>query len=159
MSVAVERARQRFENGEFDSAVKAATEALNQEPEQQEALDLKARAEAAIEQRRRQQEIERRAQVAVSDAQQRAKRGDHAGAIAALRAFEPPVTVVQETLAALEAEERQLERQRRDEAERQRRAQEEADRQRRAHEALVRQRQAQEAAQRQRWCALASRPC
>jgi tetratricopeptide (TPR) repeat protein len=148
VTVAVERARQRFEKGEFDSAVKAATEALNQEPAQQEALDLKARAEAAIEQGRRQQEIDRRAQVAVSDAQQRAKRGDHAGAIAALRGFEPPVTVVQETLAALEAEERQLERQRRDEAERQRRAQEEADRQRRAHEALVRQRQAQEAERR-----------
>jgi eukaryotic-like serine/threonine-protein kinase len=145
VAVALERARQRFETGEFDSAVKAASEALEQEPGQPEALDLKARAEAVIEQRMQQQEIERRAERAVSDAQQRAKRGDHAGAIAALRAFDPPVTAVQEALAALEAEERQLERQRREEAQRQRRAQEEADRQRRAHEALVRQRQAQEA--------------
>jgi len=55
---AVERARQRLEKGEFDSAVKAATEALDQDPGQQEALDLKARASAAIEERRR-QEIER----------------------------------------------------------------------------------------------------
>ena len=55
---AVERARQRLEKGEFDSAVKAATEALDQDPEQQEALDLKARASAAIEERRR-QELER----------------------------------------------------------------------------------------------------
>jgi predicted Ser/Thr protein kinase len=146
VAVALDRARQRFENGEFDSAAKAAAEALTQEPEQQEALDLKTRAEAAIEQRRRQQEIERRAQVAVQDALQRAKRGDHAGALAALRAFDPPVPAVQDALTAIEAEERQLERQRREEAERQRRGQEEADRQRRAHEALVRQRQAQEAA-------------
>ena len=107
---------------------------------------MKTRAEAAIEQRRRQQEIERRAQVAVSDALERAKRGDDAGALTALRAFDPPVPAVQDALTAIEAEERQLERQRREEAERQRRAKEEADRQRRAHEALVRQRQAQEAA-------------
>jgi hypothetical protein len=145
VAVALERARQRLDNGEFDSAVKAAAEALQQEPEQQEALDLKTRAEAAIEQRRRQQEIERRAQLAVSDALQRAKRGDHAGALAALRAFDPPVPAVRDALTAVEADERQLERQRREEAERQRRAQDEADRQRRAHEALVRQRQAQEA--------------
>jgi predicted Ser/Thr protein kinase len=145
VAVALERARQRFESGEFDSAVKAATDALTQEPQQQEALELKGRAEAAIEQRRRQQEIERRAQLAVGDALQRAKHGDHAGAIATLRAFDPPVAAVQDALTAIEAEERQLERQRREEAERQRRAREEADRQRRAHEALVRQRQAEEA--------------
>jgi tetratricopeptide (TPR) repeat protein/predicted Ser/Thr protein kinase len=145
VAVALERARQRLEHGEFDSAVKAAADALKQEPEQQEALDLKRRAEAAIEQRRRQQEIERRAQLAVSDALQRAKRGDHAGALAALRAFDPPVPAVRDALTAIEADERQIERQRREDAERLRRAQEEADRQRRAHEALVRQRQAQEA--------------
>jgi tetratricopeptide (TPR) repeat protein len=150
VAAAVERARQRFERGEFDSAVKAATEALDQDPDQREALDLKARAAAAIEDRRREQEIERRAQLAVSDAQQRARRGDHAGAITALRGFDPPVAIVHDALVALEAEERQLERQNREEAERQRRAQEEADRQRLAHEALVRQRQAQEAERQQR---------
>jgi serine/threonine protein kinase len=150
VAAALERARQRFENGQFDSAVKAAGEALDQDPEQQEALDLKARAAAALEERQRQQEAERRAQLAVSDAQQRARRGDHAGAIAVLRGFDPPVAIVRDALAAIEAEERQLERQNREEAERQRRAQEEADRQRRAHEALVRQRQAQDAERQQR---------
>ena len=144
---AVERARQRLDSGDFDSAIRAATEVLDQDPRQQDALALKARALLGLEERRRQNEIQRRAQLAVGDAQQRAKRGDHTGAIAALRAFDPQVELVRDALAVIEAEQRELERQRReaerrakDEADRQRRAQEEADRQRRAHEALIRQR-------------------
>jgi tetratricopeptide (TPR) repeat protein len=59
VAAALERARLRFENGQYDSAVRAASEALEHDPGQQEALDLKARAAAAIEDRHRQQDIER----------------------------------------------------------------------------------------------------
>ena len=135
-AAAVERARQRFGTGDFDSAVRAADEALNHDPEQQEARDLKSRALAAIEEGRRQAALERRAQDAVAGALERARRGDHAGAIGELRAFDPPTAAVRNALVAIEAEQRQLERQRREDAERQRRADEEAERQRRAHEAL-----------------------
>ena len=142
---AVDRARQRFEKGDLDSAVRAADEALENDPAQQDAQDLKSRALAELEARTRQQELGRRAQAAVSGALERARHGDQAGALADLRAFEPSVTVVRDAIVAIEAEVRQLERQRREEAERERRAQDEADRQRRAHEALVRRRQEQEA--------------
>jgi len=143
-AAAVERARDRFDHGELDSAVRAAEEALEQDPARQDAQELKSRAAAALEARTRQQEQERRAQTAVAEALQRARSGDQAGALADLRAFEPPVTIVRDAIVAIEAEVRQLERQRREEAERQRRAQEDADRQRRAHDALVRKRQEQE---------------
>ena len=145
---AVDRARERLDAGRYDSAIKSAGEALERDPQQAEAQALKARALAGLEDRRRRQEVDGRAQRAVADARQRAGRGDHTGAIAALRAFDPPVDLVRDAVTALEAEHRQLERQRRDEAERQRRAQEEADRQRRAHEALVRQRPAQQDSER-----------
>jgi serine/threonine protein kinase len=140
-AAAVERARQRFDSGDFDSAVRAADEALNQDPAQQDARELKSRAVAALEERRRQAEVERRVQGAVAGALERARRGDHAGALGELRAFDPATAAVRNALVAIEAEQRQLERQRREEAERQRRADEDAERQRRAHEALVRQRQ------------------
>jgi predicted Ser/Thr protein kinase len=161
VSSALERARQRLDSRDFDSAIRAATAALDQDPDQQDALALKARAMLGLEERRRENEIQRRAQLTVGDAQQRAKRGDHAGAMAALRAFEPQVDLVRDALALIEAEHRQVERQRReqaekqrraqDEAARERRAQEEADRQRRAaHDALIRQRHAQQDPEQQR---------
>jgi tetratricopeptide (TPR) repeat protein len=68
LNAAIDRARVRFLEGAFESAIDAANEALEYSPADSEARRLKADAVVALDERRRQQEIARRAQAAADEA-------------------------------------------------------------------------------------------
>src|SRR4029077_1934273 len=68
---ALVRARASLEDGAYESALRAASEALAHTPDSSEARDLRARASEAIETRARERERERLATKAVADAQAR----------------------------------------------------------------------------------------
>jgi TonB family protein len=74
LKLALDRARLRFQQGAFESALRAADEALKCNPEEPEALRLKANAVAALEGLRQQHEIERRVQTTIDEARRLAAR-------------------------------------------------------------------------------------
>jgi tetratricopeptide (TPR) repeat protein len=120
---ALDRARERFASGAYESAIRAADEAIAVDPALEEAHQLIRRAEVALEeQRRRGQSVER----AIRRARERLAAGDREGAVEILTGFTPPheqvsaaLREIRDEIAALERQRAEAERQRA-EAERQR---------------------------------------
>jgi serine/threonine-protein kinase len=128
---ALEHARERFEAGALESAIRAASEALVFDPAHQEALALRKRAAEAIEARERERRAaaERRAREASDAARERFAAGRQQEAVQALEQFAPPHPIVTEALADLQRELKALEERRRREEEERRRQEEERRRQ------------------------------
>ncbi len=142
-------AEQRLRIAAPDSALRIADHALTFEPDNAEALAIRERAAAAIEERRRQEEA-RQAREIVGRARARFAAGERAEAIADLQAVRPAHPMVSEALAGLRADLAEIERRAREEAERAaeaaRKAREEAERRARAEA----ERKAREEAQQQK---------
>ena len=98
------RARQRFAEGGFEAAIRAAGEVLAIDPENAAAKDLQARAQEAIEAQSTRAERDQAAQSAVASARKVFEGGDAAAAIAQLEAFEPKHDLVSAFLATLKGE-------------------------------------------------------
>ena len=116
---AVERARRNFDEGAYEAAVRAASEALAYDESNHDALGIKAAAAAAIEERRRQQEHDAKARDIVERARQILTK-DAAAAAALLEGFSPQHPLVEGALGDARARLAEIERQRREEEERQR---------------------------------------
>ena len=71
-----------------------------------EALGIKTKALTALEERRRQRDVKRRAQQAVSDARARFAAGQQEDALASLREFSPEQELVSQAIRELEDEAR-----------------------------------------------------
>jgi hypothetical protein len=123
--LALARARVCFAEGAFEPAARAASEALAYLPDSQEASDLKERALVAVEQRAREEELQRRVAEALDVARRRFDAGEHAAAIADLESFTPSVTPITTALDELRHRREALERQQREEEERRHRQEEE----------------------------------
>src|SRR5262249_48650682 len=132
---ALARARQSFADGAFESAVRAASEALAHAPDMAEAQSLKTLAIAAVEKRAAEEALERRAAEALQTAERRFEAGDHAGAISYLERTAPSRPGIAAALEAFRARFAETEEARRAEDERVRR---EAEERRRAEEARAR---------------------
>ena len=94
VQAAIDRARASFEEGDFEAAVRNADDALADESGELEALSLKSKALAALDERRRQRDLKRRAQQTVSDARAKFAAGQHQDALALLREFSPEQELV-----------------------------------------------------------------
>lgn len=130
VKAAVERARRNLQEGALEAAARAASEALGYDPAHEEAITLRDRASAALEERRQEQALDKAAHDAAVHARERSDAGNHSEALAALRRFVPPHPIVNEAIAEIDARVRAIEQERRAEEERaQQRAFEEARRQ------------------------------
>ena len=98
------RARQRFAEGGFEAAIRAAGEVLAIDPANAAAKDLQVRAQEAIEAQSTRAERDQAAQSAVASARKIFEGGDAAAAIAQLEAFEPKHDLVSAFLATLKGE-------------------------------------------------------
>ena len=98
------RARQRFAEGGFEAAIRAAGEVLAIDPENAAAKDLQTRAQEAIEAAATRAERDKAAQSAVASARKLFESGDGPGAIAQLEAFTPKHDLVSAFLATLKGE-------------------------------------------------------
>jgi serine/threonine-protein kinase len=135
---ALARARKSFADGAFESAIRAASEALAYLPDLAEAGQLKQLASAALQQRLAQDELERRARETIRAADALFSAGNHARAIELLNRFTPPIDVVSDAIAELTGRVAAIARQRAlEEEERRRRELEE----RRRQEEIERQRE------------------
>ena len=152
IQAAKDRARASFEEGDFEAAVRSAEDALGVESGELEALGIKSKAQSALEERRRQRDLKRRAQQAVTDARARFAAGQHQDALALLREFSPEQEVVSQALRELEDESRAIQQKvaaeeaRREEL---RRAEEQAQAQRVAEEQALAEKKAREERERQ----------
>jgi hypothetical protein len=108
VQAAKDRARASFEEGDFEAAVRSADDVLGVESGELEALGIKSKALSALEERRRQRDLKRRAQHAVADARARFAAGQHRDALAALREFSPEQELVSQALRELEEESRAI---------------------------------------------------
>ena len=104
VQAAKDRARASLEEGDFEGAVRHADDALADESGELEALSLKSKALAALDERRRQRDLKRRAQQTVSDARAKFAAGQHQDALALLREFSPEQELVSQALRELEDE-------------------------------------------------------
>ena len=104
VSAATEQARTCLDDGDFEGAIRHAEDALNADPEAADARDIRTRAAAAVEKRRADREVKRRAQQAVSEARAMAAAGDYANARRLLHEFTPVHDVVVEALEKLQKE-------------------------------------------------------
>ena len=114
---AVARARVNLDEGALEAAIRCATEALAHDPGREDALALKARAQSALAERQKKEELEERAHEAVANARDLAAGEALDEALRSLRAFEPAHSIVEEAIAELEAEAAARERRRREEEE------------------------------------------
>jgi serine/threonine protein kinase len=130
---ALSRARSSFEDGAYESALRAASEALAHAPDSTEARGLKMRANDAIDARARDHELERLATQAIAAARTRFDEGRQASAIRALEELGPTHPMIGAALTEL--------REKRDAIEEERRRQEEEEEERQRQE---RDRQLQE---------------
>jgi hypothetical protein len=104
VQAATDRARSSFEEGDFEGAVRHADDALADESGSLEAASLKSKALAALDERRRQRDLKRRAQQTVSDARAKFAAGQYQDALALLREFSPEQDLVSQALRELEDE-------------------------------------------------------
>ncbi len=120
--LALERSEARLAEGALESALRSADEALAIDETDADAIDLKARVEAALdarrvaeeqerrrreaerERQRREEELMRRVQDAVAEARRLFDAGEHSSALAVLHAFELPHPIISEAVEALQAE-------------------------------------------------------
>jgi serine/threonine protein kinase len=98
------RARARFAEGGFESAIRGAAEVLAVDPGNAAALDLQARAKEAIAAEATRGDRDKAAQEAVASARKIFDGGDAARAIAQLEAFTPKHDLVSAFLATLKGE-------------------------------------------------------
>ncbi|MPZ19026.1 MAG: protein kinase [Luteitalea sp.] len=106
----LQRAHAKLEDGAHESALRAIAEALVLDAQSSEALELRARVEAAITAGRRRAQALRAAEEAVRQARERFAKGDVSGALGDLEAYAPPHVVVTQALQELRAEVAQRER-------------------------------------------------
>ena len=140
---ALDRAQKSLDEYDFEEALHHADDALTLVPDSAVALELRAKAEAAREEERRERELKRKAQQAVKDAQAKFASGQHEVAIRTLQQFSPSHELVIRALQELSGQLEQIARERqRKEAEERARAEAEAalerQRQQAEHEALAR---------------------
>ena len=102
VQAATDRARASVEEGDFESAVRHADDALATDSGDLNAQNLKAKALAALDERRKQRELKRRAQQTISDARSRFEAGAHQDALASLREFSPGHELVSQALQELQ---------------------------------------------------------
>ena len=102
VQAATDRARASVEEGDFESAVRHADDALATDSGDLNAQSLKAKALAALEERRKQRDLKRRAQQTISDARSRFESGAHQEALASLREFSPGHELVSQALQELQ---------------------------------------------------------
>lgn len=100
-TAALERATRSFEDGAFEAAARSASEVLAYDVENQDALDVRRRAAAAVEARRRQQGHDQWASDIVEQARLQTAADDPHGALELLESFEPPHPLVTIALARL----------------------------------------------------------
>lgn len=110
---ALARARASITEGAYESAIRAANEALAMDATHADALALKQQADDGLKEARRGEEQERLARRAVDEARQRFADGDHQAALSMLEAFQPPHDLVRRTLDELRFEADEIERRRR----------------------------------------------
>jgi hypothetical protein len=103
LRAATERARSCLDHEDFEEAVRHADDALALDGQAVEAQEIRSKALAALDARRRQREQRRRAQQAVADARARFSAGQRDAALQLLRDFSPPHDLVSEALSELEA--------------------------------------------------------
>src|SRR5262249_48276664 len=84
LKLALDRARVRFDEGAYESAINAANEVLENNPGDSAARRIKAEALVALESAQRQRELDRRAQVAIDEATRLAARDRFSDALEAL---------------------------------------------------------------------------
>ena len=101
---AMRRGRARFAEGNFEAAIRAASEALAIDPENAAAKDLQTRSQEAIDARANRAERDAAANAAVSAARTMFESGNKDGAIAALEKFTPKHDLVSAFLATLKGE-------------------------------------------------------
>jgi hypothetical protein len=102
VQAATDRARASVEEGDFESAVRHADDALATDSGDLNAQSIKAKALAALDERRKQRDLKRRAQQTVSDARSTFEAGAHQDALASLREFSPGHELVSQALRELE---------------------------------------------------------
>jgi serine/threonine-protein kinase len=100
---ALARARESFDAGAFELAIRAATEALAHDSSLDAARDVRDRAEATLQAQREQAAAEAAAE-AIARARTLFESGDEAAAVAALDSFSPARAEVREAAQALRAE-------------------------------------------------------
>jgi TIR domain len=113
VQAAIERAKASLDEEDFDAAVRHADDALAVESGIVDALDIRAKALALLEERRRQRELMRRAQQAAMDARAKFAAGDYQAALASLRDFNPAHELVSQALNDLQGEFEAIEQRRR----------------------------------------------
>jgi tetratricopeptide (TPR) repeat protein len=101
---AVARARTSLDEEDYDATLRHAEDALALDPESAEAQDLRTKAAAALDERKRLRELKRRAQQAVTEAREKFIAGEHDAALVLLREFRPTHDLVSQALADLEKE-------------------------------------------------------
>ena len=104
VQAATDQARACLDDGDFEGAIRFADDALGADPDAADVRDIRTKATAAVQERRTQRELKRRAQQAASDARDLMKGGDSAGALRLLREFTPAHEVVTQALADLQSE-------------------------------------------------------
>jgi serine/threonine-protein kinase len=112
---AVTRARTDFAAGAFESAVRAAAEALARQPQHTEALEIREQAVAALQQQQERERHERAAAQAIEEARRQFEAGQHDEAIKQLEQFEPPHADVTRTLQELREQALEIKRRREEE--------------------------------------------
>ena len=103
---ATDQARACLDDGDFEGAIRFADDALGADPDAADVRDIRTKATAAVQERRAQRELKRRAQQAASDARDLMSSGDSAGALRLLREFTPAHEVVTQALEDLQSESR-----------------------------------------------------
>ena len=101
---ATDQARACLDDGDFEGAIRFADDALGADPDAADVRDIRTKATAAVQERRAQRELKRRAQQAASDARDLMSSGDSAGALRLLREFTPVHEVVTQALEDLQSE-------------------------------------------------------
>ncbi len=102
VAAATDQARGCLDDGDLEGAVRYADDALTSDPEAVEAREIRAKATDALQQRRAQRELRRRAQQAVAEARELMST-EPAAALRKLRDYSPAHEVVTEALEELQA--------------------------------------------------------
>jgi tetratricopeptide (TPR) repeat protein len=99
---AIDRAQSSIDEEEFEAAIRHADTALALDADSADAQAIRATAVAALEERRRQRDLKRRAMQIASEARAEFAAGQHAQALARLRDFSPPHELVTRALEELQ---------------------------------------------------------
>ncbi len=138
---ALTRARASLTSGQFDVAIRAASEVLLHDPLHEEAHQLSQRAVADLQERRHQQRLAQAAQAIIDTQKREFAAGRHRAAIEALERATPAHALIDGALTELRAELEAIEQRAREAADRRRQEEEER---RRREEEVRRQREEQQ---------------